>query len=422
MTGTEMTMGIRAARWAWVVAAAATIALVIRRLDDLWSEARSIGARPDYFNAERQYALSTSQAEALSDIGLSPDWHAALVVIRFILVAITSIGIATLLWRRARTWAPLFLSFFLLSTMMLTAFTDDGSGGELPGWLGIPVLILFAGGLISMFGLLMVFPDDRSARWFIPLILAAATVPMYASITDNNALGDWIWENGMYVAGAVALGGLVLQTVRIVRSRDRTARDLLVLTIVGVGLLFVLMFGADSWSGIEGSRTGLASLVQRLGYETLVMAVPLVYGLAVLWILVRRGHWDMDVQMKGSVGYAGLTTLLVLGYFGLVAVVQAVVNDVSGVEGSTFALMVSTALIAAAFLPARAALQNIVDRVFDRRHRHAERLIESFESQAVRDTRPDQVAAALLGTVEEVFRPAHAELWTIPDVTAEARS
>ena len=69
-----------------------------------------------------------------------------------------------------------------------------------------------------------------------------------------------------------------------------------------------------------------------------------------MWILVRRGHWDMDVELKGSVGYAGLSTLLVLGYFGLVAGSQAIITDVSGTTGSTFALMVSTGILAAGLM------------------------------------------------------------------------
>lgn len=410
-----MTNGLKIARWAWLIAAGATVALALRLVGHIWSEAGSVGPPPPDFKSVGHYRLSSAQARALTDVGLSPDWHAALITIRFVLVVVTAVGIATLLWRRARTWAPLFLSWVLLSTLAITSFTDNGSEGELPDWLGLPVVVLFGGGAISLFGLLLVFPDDRSARWVVAAFVSATVVPIYATATSNDALGDWLWDNVVYVAGALALGGLAIQVARIVRSRDRTARDLLLLTVFTIGVLITLAVGAQSWSGIEGSRAGLGSLVWRLGYESLFMGVPLIYGLAVLWILVRRGHWDMDVQLKGSVGYAGLTSFLVLGYFGVVAVVQAVVNDVSGAAGSTFALMVSTAVIAAAFLPARSGLQRLVDRVFDRRRRDAERMVEAFETGVVRDSRPDEVAGALLGAVDDVFRPERADLWLAPE-------
>ena len=389
-----MTNGLRFARWAWVIAAGAAIALVIIRLGDVWSEARTIRhVRPEYFYAVGHFALSPSQLRALDDLGLSPQWYAALVTVRLVLVAATAVGIAALLWRRAATWAPLFLAWFLLVGLMLTAMGDTA---EVPDWLILPVLVLTGGGMISMFGLLLVFPDDRSARWLIGVLVGASIVPLYAIVTDNEAINGWLWHNAIYVAGAMLAAGLMLQITRIVRSRDRTARDLLLLTVGMLVVLTTLSAGSDSWSGIERSRlrAGLGSLAWRLGYESVYMAVPLIYGLAVLWILVRRGHWDMDVQLKGSVGYAGLTTFLVLGYFGIVAVVQAVVNDVSGAAGNTFAIMVSTAVIAAAFLPARSGLQRLVDRIFDRRRRDAEIMVQAFETSVVRDSRPDEVAGA----------------------------
>ena len=135
-----MTRGLRYTRWAWVVAVCAAVGLVVRRFADIWSEASSVGPAPEYFNATGQYSLSRSQAVALTDIGLSPDWHAAFVTIRLGLVALTVVAISTLLWRRSRTWAPLFLAWFLLVGLLLTAVSEDNTGGELPPLLGIPVL------------------------------------------------------------------------------------------------------------------------------------------------------------------------------------------------------------------------------------------------------------------------------------------
>ena len=77
-----------------------------------------------------------------------------------------------------------------------------------------------AGGLISIIGLLLVFPDDRSARWLVAPLVGTAVVPMYAAITDNDAIGDWMWNNAIYVAGAIVLAGVVLQTSRAMTSRE----------------------------------------------------------------------------------------------------------------------------------------------------------------------------------------------------------
>lgn len=411
-----MSWPFRIARWSWLVALATTVTLTLMTVRDVWREASSVGVRPAYFRAEGQYRLSWHQAASLRDIGLSPDWHAALVTVRFVLVIATSVAVSTLIWRRARKWAPMFLSWFLLSIVVLTVFNDDVSEESVPEWMGLGILLLFVGAFISMIGLLLVFPDDRSAGWVVGLLAAALVLPLYAGLTDNDAIGDVLWVYGMLFGLAMMLIGLILQVVRALRSRDRTGRDLLALTVVMFAVFLTLGFGSDSWSGIDGSRRGLGTLAWRLGFETAFMVVPLAYGLAVLLILVRRGHWDMDVQLKGSLGYAGLTTVLVLLYFGIVALVQAVVNDVSGAEGNTFALMVSTAVIATVILPARSRLQRLVDRVFDRRRQDADRLVESFGQRLVRDSRPQDAAAELLTAVDDVLRPDHADLWLVPEV------
>ncbi|MGI9606100.1 MAG: hypothetical protein ACR2P0_08180 [Acidimicrobiales bacterium] len=415
-----MTNGLRWARRTWVVAAAVMFFVAFASLGHAWTEGRTVGGLPDCFGCDGQYRLSPGQAASLQDIGLSPDWHAAFISIRLVLVVATALTVSALLWRRARTWAPFFLAWFLLTSLLVTAFSGDVAD-RVPGWLGLPLFILFASAIFSFFGLLLVFPDYRSARWVGGLCLAVVALFFFTIVTDNVG---WLWDYAVYVGAALAVVGLGLQVTRIARSRDRTARDLLLLTVAMMIVFMTLMFSTDSEylsenvMGIGGSRTGLGSLAWRIGFETLTMAVPLTYGLAVLWILVRRGHWDMDVQLKSSVGYAALTTLLVMGYFSVVAVVQAIVNNVSGAEGDTFALMVSTALIAAAILPLRSRLQRLVDRLFDRRRNDVDRLVETFETSVVRDARPDDVAGALLTAVDDVFHPEHSELWLFPETRA----
>ena len=86
-----MTNGLRLARWAWVAAAAAAIGMALNVLDDVWTEGRTVGGGPQCCNCDGQYRLSFGQASALRDIGLSPDWHAAFVSIRLVLVVATAL-------------------------------------------------------------------------------------------------------------------------------------------------------------------------------------------------------------------------------------------------------------------------------------------------------------------------------------------
>lgn len=403
----------RSLRWfrrAWLVALLAVLMLSVTSIDDLWRSATRVGATPEYLNDPNWYSLSSGQERALEDIGLSADWHAALVTLRFALVVSASIAMAGLLWRSARTWAPLLLSWFLLASPILTSVVEDGGDGDLAWWVGIPTAVLFIGGVLSTMGLLIVFPDDRHAGRAMAFLLAMAVPPILAAISGNDAVGDFLWNFGMIIVIGMLLVGLVLQVRRIRRSRDKTARDLLIIAVVGLVSLVVIGGVGDDVDRVTGSRTGLASVVRRLVYESAFMAIPLLIGMGVLWVLVRRGHWDMDLRLKGSVGYMALSTIVVIGYFGTVGLVQAMVNDVAGQSGNTFAVMLSTGLIAAVLLPIHRRLRDLTDRVFDRRRRHAERLVADFERRAATQDIPE-VADALLDAVDAALRPERAMLW-----------
>ena len=128
-----MTWSFKTVKYGWLIAAFGAVSLAVRQVGHIWSEARSVGfVRAEYFGAEHYYSLSPPEARALEDIGLNPDWHAAFVSLRFVLVAGITVAIAALLWRRARTWAPLFLAWFLLGSMAITAIGDIEGAGPVP--------------------------------------------------------------------------------------------------------------------------------------------------------------------------------------------------------------------------------------------------------------------------------------------------
>ncbi len=405
-----MTWPLRMARWLWLVAAFALVAHAMRRLDDLWRSATLVGGDPQYYLGPDWYSLSVGQNRALEEIGLSTEWHGAFVTVRFVLVIATALAISGLLWRRAHRWAALFLAWFLIATPFLTAFIDVEDGGDLPLWLGLPTVVLSLGGIASVVGLLFVFPDDDAGGRTVAVICVLMAMALLGSL--NERVVDLLWDFGLVVALTILTAGLGIQIRRIRRSGDKTARDLLVIACIGIAASAGLGLFSDDIDRVFGAdRDGLVSLLRRLVFESVSMGVPIVFGFAILWVLVRRSKWDMDVQLKGSLGYAVLSTSVVLGYFVTVATVQAVVNDVAGQSANTFAVMVSTAMIAGLFLPVRRRLQELADRLFDRRRRDAARLVADFEQRSSKQDDPADAADGLLMTVDEVFRPTHATLW-----------
>ncbi len=124
------------------------------------------------------------------------------------------------------------------------------------------------------------------------------------------------------------------------------------LTVLPFSLLYVLPFLLD-WSTPELLRDGA---VLSLGI------LPLTFA----WAIVRYRLMDVDLIFKRGVTYTLATAALLGFYFGLVAVAAELVHTripSAGVYGLLVAIIITSAL----FDPVKRAIQNRVDRVFDRK-------------------------------------------------------
>ena len=94
---------------------------------------------------------------------------------------------------------------------------------------------------------------------------------------------------------------------------------------------------------------------------------------------------------------------------------QGAFRALTGQE-SQLAIVASTLLIAALFVPLRRRVQSFIDRRFYRKKYDAARTLQHFSTRLREKTDLDSLDTELLGVVRETVQPAHVSLWLRPAV------
>jgi hypothetical protein len=257
------------------------------------------------------------------------------------------------------------------------------------------------------------FPRALPALLYaVPFLTMFFATPRYPAVTQTD---PQLWAGGLtfgifFVLFPIVIFGALFRNLRKVREPVARAQVRWMALGFGIGL------GVDAILLLIGFLTYSFEQLERIDALTAVTALALPLSLAVG--ILRYHLFDIDVIIRKSTSYAILTALLALVYFGSVVILQRLLSPITG--ESTAAVVLSTLLIAALFLPLRRRIQAIIDRRFFRRKYDAEQVLARFAATARDETDLDALTAELVRVIQDTMQPESVTIWLAPETPADS--
>src|SRR3712207_3417225 len=238
-------------------------------------------------------------------------------------------------WLGQWVWAP---GLGLVLVFLPLLFPD----GHPPSYRWRPVAWLggLSIGLAVVSSMILLWPErgpalvtgDESPSHVVQVLVVFVAAPM------------------LFVAG---LGAVISLLVRFRRARgDERQQIKWFASAAALTFVWILLFAQAPLRGLPGIIVALSSLL-------VIPSIPIATGIAIL----RYRLYDIDLLINRTLVYGSLTVMLALLYFGGVATTQAIFGALTGQEEQPqLAVVVSTLVIAALFVPLRRRIQSFIDR------------------------------------------------------------
>jgi len=269
--------------------------------------------------------------------------------------------------------------------------------------------------------LLLLFPDGRllSRRWrpvawcaaaaigglFVAGFLHAGHMEDRPQLTNpygvESPLIDALQGLSFFLMAVGIVGSVASLILRFRRARGEQRQQIKWLAFAGAlaGTCVIIFTPLYDVVGED-----VANVAIMLG----VLGLPLAAGVAIL----RYRLYDIDVVINRALVYGVLTATLAAAYLGCVLLLQLLLSGITGDSG--IAVAGSTLAVAALFRPARARIQEVVDRRFYRRKYDAAQTLDRFGAQLRDEVDLGALRAELRSVVVDTMQPAHVSVWLRP--------
>jgi len=259
--------------------------------------------------------------------------------------------------------------------------------------------------LPSLLAFTLVFPRPKGLVRRHPLLAYApflvGALIFIVLLTYPNA-----WQVGWFGTLAMVIASFLSLAHSFVTMRDAVSRAQMLWAVGGLslGLVFFILYFPSVFGWVSPQWGYWFAILGNL-------AIP-VMGLGLAIAVLRYRLFDIEVIIRRTTAYAILTALLALVYFGSVVILQRLLTPLTG--DSTPAVVLSTLLIAALFLPLRRRVQAVIDRRFFRKKYDAEKTLAAFAATVRNETDLDALTAELVRVIEETMQPEYVSMWVRP--------
>jgi hypothetical protein len=331
------------------------------------------------------------------------------------------VGASGAAWLSSWMWAP---PLWLTGTLTLLLFPD----GRLPSRRWRPVPWLALSGLALFVGALALTPWQGRANLAAPQeIDASATGPLaifrlLLSVVIATAPSEvagrvaYPMDNPLGLRGAnaalataAAVGALLIlisflacvsaPILRLWRARGTERQQV-------KWMAYVAVMAASVFVAIN-------TLVPRSPDLALVLILGATLPVAAALAILRHHMYDIDLVINRTLVYGLLTAILGLAYAAAVLVLGQLFGGVAG-NPPSWAVAGATLSVWALFRPARARIQAVVDRRFNRRSYDAAKTVEAFSARLRDQVDLNTLSAELLAVVDQTMQPTTFSLWLRP--------